>query len=203
MKQLVIAGTLAGALALGGTAFASQATAAARTPTAQTPTTQTPAPQGTATAKKKTMPRRHTAQAPAESAEGTHTAPKEQPTTTSAADVADNALTLGSVRIPKEVKADGKPLPAGTYQVRLTPDTAKPDATGASQDLERWVEFMKGGKVVGREVVSIVPKDEAKMVQKDTPPGPGQSKVQMLKGGDYLRVWFNKAGTYYLVHLVP
>ena len=202
MKQLVIAGTLAGALALGGTAFASQATTAAQKPTAQTPTTQTPTSKSTAPAKKPAA-RRHTAQAPAESAEGTHTAPKEQPTTTSAANVADNALALGSVHIPKEVKADGKPLPAGTYQVRLTPDTAKPDAAGASQDLERWVEFTKGGKVVGREVVSIVPKDEAKMVQKDTPPGPGQSKVQMLKGGDYLRVWFNKGGNYYLVHLVP
>lgn len=203
MKQLVIAGTLAGALALGGTAFASQATTAAQTPKAQTPTTQSTTPaQGTATTKKPAA-KRHTAHAPAEGAQGTHTAPKEQPTTASAANVADNALALGSVHIPKEVKADGKPLPAGTYQVRLTPDTAKPDATGASQDLERWVEFMKGGKVVGREVVSIVPKDEAKMVQKDTPPGPGQAKVQMLKGGDYLRVWFNKGGNYYLVHLVP
>lgn len=177
MKQLVIAGTVAGALALGGIAFASPAAPADRTSAGQTPTTQPVSPQGT------------------------HTTPKEQPTTAEAATVPDSELALGSVRIPKDVKADGKPLPAGTYQVRLTPDTAKPDAAGATQDLERWAEFMKGGKVVGREVVSIVPKGEAKLVQKDAPPAAGRAKVQMLKGEDYLRVWINKGGNYYLIHL--
>jgi len=99
------------------------------------------------------------------------------------------------------VTADGKPLPAGTYQVRLTAEEAKPDAVGASKNVERWVEFVQGGTVKGREVVSIVPQDEIKMVEKDTPPAPGASKVQMLKGNDYLRVWINKGGNYYLVHL--
>ena len=53
----------------------------------------------------------------------------------------------------------------------------------------------------GREVVSIVPQAEAKLVQKDTPPPAGGSKVQMLKGNEYLRVWINKGGNYYLIHL--
>ena len=110
-------------------------------------------------------------------------------------------MALGSVRLPKALKADGKALPAGTYQVRLTADEAKPDAKGSSEVLERWVEFVKGGQVVGREVVSIVPANEAKLVQKDTPPPSGGSKVETLKGGDYVRVWFNKGGNYYLVHL--
>ena len=39
-------------------------------------------------------------------------------------------MALGSVHIPKGVKADGKPLAAGTYQVRLTPQSATPDAKG-------------------------------------------------------------------------
>jgi len=56
-------------------------------------------------------------------------------------------------------------------------------------------------EVAGREVVSIVPAAEAKLVQKDTPPPSGGSKVETLKGGDYVRVWINKAGNYYLVHL--
>jgi len=38
-------------------------------------------------------------------------------------------------------------------------------------------------------------------VQKDTPPPSGGSKVETLKGGDYTRVWINKGGNYYLVHL--
>ena len=95
----------------------------------------------------------------------------------------------------------GKALAAGTYQVRLTPQTATPDAKGQAGSLERWVEFVKGKNVAGREVVSIVPAAEAKLVQKDTPPPSGGSKVETLKGGDYTRVWINKGGNYYLVHL--
>jgi hypothetical protein len=110
-------------------------------------------------------------------------------------------MVLGTVRLPKGVKADGKEIAAGSYQVRLTADEAKPDAKGSSEKLERWVEFVKGGAVVGREVVSIVPAAEAKLVQKDTPPASGAAKVETLKGGDYVRVWINKGGNYYLVHL--
>ena len=68
------------------------------------------------------------------------------------------------------MKADGKPLPAGTYQVRLTAQHATPEANGQTQSAERWVEFVRGGKVVGREVVTIVPQAEIAVVQKDTPP---------------------------------
>jgi len=111
-------------------------------------------------------------------------------------------MALGTVHVPKGVKADGKDLPAGSYQVRLTADEAKPDAKGSTEKLERWVEFVKGGQSVGREVVSIVPSAETKLVQKDTPPASGGSKVETLKGGDYVRVWINRGGNYYLVHLV-
>ena len=110
-------------------------------------------------------------------------------------------MALGTVRLPKGVKLDGKDIAAGSYQVRLTADEAKPDAKGSTEKLERWVEFLKGTNVVGREVVSIVPASEAKLVQKDTPPPSGGSKVEVLKGGDYVRVWINKGGNYYLVHL--
>ncbi len=49
--------------------------------------------------------------------------------------------------------------------------------------------------------MSIVPQSEVKMVVKDPPPASGGSKVQTLKGNDYVRVWFNKAGNHYLVYL--
>ena len=133
-------------------------------------------------------------------APGTHDVPKAQPTTAEEP-TAPGAMVLGTVRLPKGVKADGKDIAAGSYQVRLTADEAKPDARGSSEKLERWVEFVKGGSVVAREVVSIVPANESKLVQKDTPPPSGGAKVETLKGGDYVRVWFNKAGNYYLVHL--
>jgi hypothetical protein len=130
-----------------------------------------------------------------------HTAPNQQPATAAAPAAPTGDLTLGSVRLTKAVTADGKPLPAGTYQVRLTAQEATPDAVGASKNIERWVEFVQNGAVKGREVVSIVPQAEMKAVVKDTPPAAGASKVQMLRGNEYLRVWINKAGNHYLIHL--
>jgi hypothetical protein len=130
-----------------------------------------------------------------------HTAPKQQPTTAPDTTVPPGELALGSVNISKAVKADGKPLPAGTYQVRLTAQNATPDAKGQTTAAERWVEFVRGGKVVGREVVTIVPQAEIGLVQKDTPPARNGAKVETLKGGDYVRVWINRGGNYYLIHL--
>jgi hypothetical protein len=129
-----------------------------------------------------------------------HTAPNQQPVTVDAANAPTGEMALGSVRLPRGVTADGKPLAAGTYQVRLTAQVAKPDAVDTSEQLERWVEFVRGGKVAGREVVSIVPQGEVKMVSKDAPPPAGGSKVQVLRGNDYLRVWINRGGAHYLIH---
>jgi hypothetical protein len=129
-----------------------------------------------------------------------HTAPKPQPATGPVAAAPEGQIALGSVHIPKAVKADGKALASGTYQVRLTAQAASPDAKGESPSTERWVEFVKGGKVAGREVVTIIPQAEIDKVQKDSPPKPNSSKVETLKGGDYVRLWINKGGTHYLVH---
>ena len=110
--------------------------------------------------------------------------------------------SLGTVRISQKVTADGKPLAAGTYQVRLTPDTAKPEnVVGQTPTFERWVEFVQGGQVRGREVVSIVPANEIATVAEDTPPGPNGQKVQLLKGNDYVRIWIRRGDQHYLIHL--
>jgi len=189
MTQWVIAGTLAGTLALGGAAVGQQPPAStAQTPPATAEQKPKPAPKARATASKA-------------GDQGEARTPKDQPNTAPTPDAPTAAMALGTVRIPKDVKADGKPLAAGTYQVRLTTDEAKPDAVGTSGKLERWVEFVQKGAVKGREVVSIVPQAEIKLVEKDAPPPANGSKVQMLKGNDYLRVWINKGGNHYLVHL--
>jgi hypothetical protein len=130
-----------------------------------------------------------------------HTAPKPQPETAPAPSVPTGEMPLGSVHLPRAVKADGKPLPAGTYQVRLTAQSATPEAKGETPASERWVEFLQGGKVAGREVVTIIPPSEIAQVQKDTPPRANAAKVDTLKGGEYVRVWINKGGTYYLIHM--
>jgi hypothetical protein len=137
--------------------------------------------------------------------------PAPQPTGTAGAtassqpqpapDVPGGEVTLGSVRIPRAVSADGKPLKAGTYQVKVTAQEAKPDAVGQTEKMERWAVFMQGGKEVGREVVSIVPAAEIKQVAEGAAPASGGNKVQLLKGNDYVRVWINRGGTHYLIHL--
>jgi hypothetical protein len=107
--------------------------------------------------------------------------------------------TLGSVTLKRSVMADGKPLPAGTYVVRLTADEAKP-ATGQSAGAERWVEFVQRGQVKGREVVSIVPDTDIAQIAEGPKPAKGGYRVDTLKGNDYLRVWINKQGSNYLIH---
>ena len=108
--------------------------------------------------------------------------------------------SLGTVHLNKKVMADGKPLAAGTYQVRLTSDTPKP-GVGQAPDAEKYVEFLRGGKVVGREVATVITKDDIGKVAKGKTPAPGSSKVEMLKGGDYVRVWINRGGNNYLINL--
>jgi hypothetical protein len=137
----------------------------------------------------------------ASEASAQHQTPNEQPNTAAEATAPAGDLALGRVRLPRAVTADGKPLPAGAYDVKLTGQEAKPQAVGTTETLERWVEFVQGGTVKGREVVSIVPQAEIKMVVKDAPPAANGSKVQILRGNEYLRVWINKAGNHYLIHL--
>ena len=113
------------------------------------------------------------------------------------------ARSLGSVRLPRSVKANGEVLPAGRYQVRLTEEVAKPEAPGTQPSLERWVEFLQAGQVKGREVASIVPADEIAKIAESRRVPAGGSRVEMLKGNDYLRVWINRGGTHYLIHMPP
>lgn len=130
-----------------------------------------------------------------------HKAPNTQPTTAATPAAPTGEVPLGSFRLPKSVNADGKSLTPGTYSVKVTAQEAKPDAVGTTEPLERWVELSQGKEVKGREVVVIVPESEIKMVVKDAPPRPGAApKVQTLKGNDYLRVWFNRAGHHYLIY---
>ena len=130
-----------------------------------------------------------------------HKAPLTQPTTAAVPAVPTGEIPLGSFRLPKGVTADGKPLAAGTYTAKVTAQEARPEATGITEPLERWVELSRGKAAAGREVVVIVPEAEIKMVVKDPPPRAGGApKVQHLKGGDYMRVWFNRAGHHYLIY---
>jgi hypothetical protein len=112
-------------------------------------------------------------------------------------------VALGTVRIRMNTSANGEALPAGTYTVRLTPAEATPPVVGQTRPYERWVEFSQGGTVKGKEVVSIVPQSEIAGVANDPAPRRGGNKVEMLRNNEFVRVWINKDGNHYLVHLVP
>jgi hypothetical protein len=111
---------------------------------------------------------------------------------------ASNSNVLASVTLTRKVLADGQPLAAGTYQVRLSSDQVKP-VVGESPEGERYVEFVRAGKVAGREVATVIPSNDMSTM-KFGRPAVNSSKVEMLKGGDYLRVWINSGGNNYLIH---
>jgi hypothetical protein len=114
-----------------------------------------------------------------------------------------DTTALGSVTLKRKVMADGKPLAAGTYVVRLTANEAQP-AVGQSAGAERWVEFLQGGQVKGREVVSVISDADIGQIAKGPgKPTKGGYRVDLLKGNDYYRVWINKKGSNYLIHLPP
>ena len=127
--------------------------------------------------------------------------PLTQPNSEAAANVPAGELALGTVKVPKGVKADGKELAAGTYTVRLTAQEATSKAPGATPSYERYVEFVQGKEVKGREVVSIVPSADISKVAKGKPPAPGATRIERLRGDDYVRVWINRGGNHYLIHL--
>jgi hypothetical protein len=128
---------------------------------------------------------------------------KQATGTKSAAKSTAGATSLGSVRLTRAVKANGQPLAPGSYTVRLTEEQARPDAKGQDPSLERWVEFLQGSQVKGREVVTIVPESDITQVSDGKRVPKGSARVEMLKGNDYVRVWINRGGNNYLIHLPP
>jgi hypothetical protein len=110
-------------------------------------------------------------------------------------------VTLATVHIPRTVMADDQPLAPGTYQVRLLGSSL--EATpGETAGLEQWVEFLQRGHVKGKAVASVVPQDEiAQVAAADRIPAAGQARVDVLRGDDYVRIWVNRGGTSYLIHL--
>ena len=187
MTRIGFPGLAAAAAALMLTAAVGAQTTTPQTTKPTTPQTTKPEPAKPATPQ--------TAAAPGDRQ------PKPQPATGAAQPAKQAAAaSLGTVRIPKGVSANGQPLPAGTYTVRLASEGV-PGKVGQTADLSRWCEFVQGNEVKGKELCTVLSSSEIGAVVKDSPPASGSSKVQLLKGNDYLRVWINRGGTHYLMHL--
>jgi hypothetical protein len=109
------------------------------------------------------------------------------------------AGAIGSVHIAHKVMANGQTLAPGTYTLRVSNDPVTPVA-GQTVEESKWIEFVQGSQVKGKELATVVTSATAKQIADRGVPGPG-SKVETLKGNDYLRVWIVKGSTSYLIHL--
>lgn len=108
----------------------------------------------------------------------------------------------GEVFIPTTVLADGKPLAAGSYAVRLT-NEQPPPVVGQTAGSERWVEFVRSGTVRGRALALALSPAEIREVAETPGPANNDARVEMLKDREYVRVWLNRGGTNYLIHMPP
>ena len=78
------------------------------------------------------------------------------------------------------------------YLLRLAEDAA--DAAG------RWVEFVREDEVAGRGLAVVIADADINEVEKS--PGPrNEARVMELREGEYVRVWLNRDGVNYLLHL--
>jgi hypothetical protein len=109
-----------------------------------------------------------------------------------------SSAVLGTIQLSRSLLANGERLPAGTYQVRLSSDAV---TAVAGQQGEAWVDFVRGGKVAGRELASVVSDADIKSVVKGAALPGGGARVEMLKEGQYWRVWLHKGANHYLIHL--
>jgi hypothetical protein len=110
--------------------------------------------------------------------------------------------SLGSVTLNRKLMADGQALTAGTYQVRLS-DERPSAAVGETPDSERYVEFLRGGKVVAKALATVVSNADIGPIAKGPKPPTNGSRVDTLKGNEYVRVWINHGGDNYLIHMTP
>lgn len=108
---------------------------------------------------------------------------------------------VATVTITEPVKADGKPLAPGTYEVWILDD--RPDlGAGAPSSAQRVVELHQNGRMVAKEVAEVFPPDERSTGTSGTSePRMGKAVVQKLRGGEFLRIEINDASGRYLIHL--
>ena len=108
---------------------------------------------------------------------------------------------VATVTITEPVKADGKPLAPGKYEVWILDDRPEVGA-GAPSDAQRVVELHQNGKMVAREVAEVfAPGERPVGTSGTTGSRMGKAVVQKLQGGEFVRIAINDASGRYLIHL--
>jgi hypothetical protein len=106
---------------------------------------------------------------------------------------------MTTVNIPQPVLTGGQPLAPGRYEFIVT-DESPTSPSGQPNESQRWVEFVRNGMVVAREIAEVFPRAEAP-VGTSSASGAPRAVVQKLKADDFVRVSVNAANARYLVYL--
>ena len=115
-------------------------------------------------------------------------------------ETAGKSHAVATVTISEPVKADGKPLAPGTYEVWILND--HPNLTGTPSNAQRVVELHQNGKMIARDVAEVFAADDRPVGTSGTTGSRmGKAAVQKLRGGEYLRIAINDGGARYLIHL--
>jgi hypothetical protein len=107
---------------------------------------------------------------------------------------------LAIVDITARVTAGGYPLPAGTYEIRLTTERPTP-LPGASAHAQQRVEFLRDGKVVAREIAEVLDDDDLPSIGLSSHRVTSGTRVELLQGGEFLRISVKRGRERYLLHL--
>ena len=104
--------------------------------------------------------------------------------------------SLGSIRLTHAVQVGGTTLQPGMYEVRLTGEHMPP-LPGQSEDAVQGVEIVQNGQVVAKDAATVMPESHAAV---GTSGGQARGRVEMLKGGDFVRASFSNGTERFLLH---
>ena len=107
----------------------------------------------------------------------------------------------GVFDLPRRAYVNGQPLEPGPYRVRLTDESA-PGADEEPSTTTRWIEFLHEaeGAVAGRGLAIVISDAEIDDLAKSSVPR-NQVRLDELQSGEYIRLWLNRGGSNYLVHM--
>jgi hypothetical protein len=106
---------------------------------------------------------------------------------------------MTTVNITQPVLAGGQPVAPGRYELIVT-DESPERQSGQANESQRWVEFVRNGMVVARELAEVFPHAETP-VGTSSASGAPRAVVQKLKADDFVRVSVNASNARYLVYL--
>lgn len=107
---------------------------------------------------------------------------------------------VAKVQITHAVLADGKSLAPGAYEVWISDERPVVHNGIAVSENQRVVEIAQNGTVVAREIAEVFRRGEPQAVGTTGATG-ARARVDLLRGGEFVRIALNDSGARYLIHL--